>query len=112
MVIIYCLYLLFFIIFCVAGIICIKIKSCGLNVKDFFDFIFAINDLDNLYVYAKNNINMTEGEQLNFLKQAESLFTKFEKIPSMIWEEEYEKYIHVLETYKSIKMLRWSGMAV
>jgi len=33
-------------------------------------------------------------------------------VPSIIWEDEYEKYSQVLETYKSIRMLRWSGLSV
>ncbi len=92
MVIIYILYLIFFVVTVVVGVVCLKIKASGMNVKDFFEFILAINDLDNLYIYSKCNIKMNEIEQTAFLKDAEALFSKFEKIPSIIWEEEYEKY--------------------
>ena len=51
MVIIYILYLLIFITITFLGIICLKIKSAGMNVKDFFEFVYAINDLDSLYLY-------------------------------------------------------------
>lgn len=112
MVIIYFLYLLIFVVFVIGSIICMKIKASGMNVKDFFDFIFAINDLDNLYIYSKNNVNMTKKEQATFLKKAEELFSKFEKVPSIIWEDEYDKYEHVLETYKNIRMMKWAEMAV
>lgn len=112
MVIICILYLAIFIVTVVVGFICLKIKSSGMNVKDFFNFVLAINDLDNLYIYSKCNLKMNESEQNAFLKQAEVLFSKFEKIPSMIWEDEYEKYEQVLETYKNIRMSKWSNMAV
>ena len=112
MVIVYILYLVFFVITVAAGIICLEIKSSGMNVKDFFAFIFAINDLDNLYMYSKYKVEMSESEQNAFLKEAEKVFDKFEKIPSIIWEDEYEKYTQVLDTYKSIRMLRWSEMTV
>lgn len=110
MVILYILYLLLFFIVAVGGVICIKIKAAGMNVKDFFQFVLAMNDLDNLYIYSKNNKYMTENEQILFLKEAEKLFSIFEKIPSMIWEDEYEKYETVLETYKDIRVLRWADI--
>lgn len=111
MVIIYILYLLLFVAFSFIGIVCLKIKASGMNVKDFLEFVYAINDLDNLYVYSKNNTRMTKTEQTMFLKEAEKIFSKFEKIPSIIWEDEYEKYSQVLETYKNIRLLNWSEMA-
>lgn len=112
MVIIYILFMLIFFVCTVVGVVCLKIKASGMNVKDFFEFITAINDLDNLYMYSRSNIKMTDKEQTLFLKQAEDLFSKFEKIPSMIWEDEYEKYSKVLETYKDIRLLKWSEMSV
>ncbi|MBR2745071.1 MAG: hypothetical protein IKE01_07280 [Clostridia bacterium] len=112
MLIIYILYLLVFVATVFVGIVCFRIKETGMNVKDFFAFIHAINDLDVLYVFSKNNTKMTEIEQMIFMKEAEKVFSKFEKVPSMIWEDEYEKYSQVLETYRNIKLLRWSEMAV
>lgn len=108
MVILYIIYLLIFVIVGFIGITCMKIKLAGMNVKDFFEFILAINNLDSLYVFSKNNIKMTQNEQTAFLKEAEKVFNIFEKIPSMIWEDEYEKYNKVLETYQNIRVLRWA----
>lgn len=112
MVIIYMLYFIIFIVATVVGYVCLRIKASGMQVKDFLEFILAINDLDNLYIYSKSNLKMNESEQSNFLKEAEKVFSKFEKIPSMIWEDEYEKYSHVLETYRNIRMSRWSTATV
>ena len=50
---------------------------------------------------------MTPQEQVIFLMEAEKVFNAFDKVPKMIWEEEYEKYNDVLDTYKNIKVLRW-----
>lgn len=112
MVIIYILYLVIFVVISVFAMICIKIKASGMNIRDFFEFVLAINDLDNLYLYSKNKSNMTKSEQNIFLIEAEKLFSKFEKVPSIIWEDEYEKYEKVLETYKDIRLLKWSEMAI
>ena len=112
MVIIYMLYFIIFIVAMVAGYVYLRIKANGMQVKDFYEFILAINDLDNLYIYSKSNLKMSESEQEEFLKEAEKVFSKFEKIPSIIWEDEYEKYKQVLETYQSIRMLRWSEVTV
>ncbi len=112
MVIIYILYFIIVIAIAVIGCVCLKIKASGMNVKDFLDFVFAINDLDNLYFYSKNKIKMTENEQKIFLKEAEKLFAKFEKVPSMLWEDEYEKYESVLEMYKNIRLLNWEEATV
>jgi len=112
MFIIYTLYLLILAATVFIGVIFFKIKDSGMSVKDFFAFVHAIDDLNVLYTYSKNNTKMTDLEQRLFMKEAEKVFSKFEKVPSMIWEEEYEKYSHVLETYRNIKLLKWSEMAV
>ena len=108
MVILYIIYLLIFVIVGFIGLTCMKIKLAGMEVKDFFEFILAINDLDSLYIFSKNNKEMTKNEQVAFLKEAEKIFNIFEKIPSIIWEDEYEKYNKVLETYRNIRVLRWA----
>lgn len=110
MVILYIIYLVMLVIIGLVGMICIKIKSAGIDIKDFVKFILAINDLDNLYVFSKNNKNMTKEEQIIFLKEAEKIFNIFEKIPSIIWEDEYEKYSKVLDTYKDIRVFRWANI--
>ena len=36
------------------------------------------------------------------------MFEAFEKVPNMYWEEEYQKYMEVLNYYKEIRVLRWA----
>lgn len=43
---------------------------------------------------------MSPQEQIIFLSEAEKVFDAFDKIPDMVWEDEYRKYSNVLETYK------------
>ena len=78
-----------------------------MNVKDFWSFIEANQTLDRLYQFAKKYEKLTVQQQIIYLKEAEEIFDAFEKVPSIIWEEEYEKYTEVLDKYKDIKMMRW-----
>lgn len=108
MVIITIIYILLLIITASVGYTVVQIKLYGMNVKDFWTFIKSIQDLDVLYKYSKRYENMSPQEQVIFLAEAERMFNAFEKVPSQIWEDEYDKYSHILEVYRSIKMLRWA----
>ncbi len=41
--------------------------------------------------------------------EAEAIFNAFDKVPDALWEEDYDKYMKVLDTYKDIKVLRWES---
>jgi len=103
------MYILIFIIFSLILFAIAQIKLAGLNVKDFWGFIEANQMLDKLYAFSKRYNRMSEQEQIIFLMEAEKVFEAFDKVPKMIWEEEYEKYSDVLDTYKNIKVLRWQS---
>ena len=51
---------------------------------------------------------MSPQEQIIFLSEAEKVFDAYDKIPSIVWEEEYRKYSDVLEAYKNVRLTRWS----
>ena len=85
-----------------------QIRLAGIKVKDFWSFIQANQMLDKLYVFAKRCHKMSPQEQIIFLTEAEKVFNAFDKIPDMIWEDEYRKYSDVLETYKNIRVNRWN----
>ena len=103
------IYVLIFIIFALIAYAVMQIKLAGINVKDFWSFIEANQMLDKLYAFATKYKKLSIQEQLIFLKEAEKVFDAFEKVPDMLWEEEYQKYMEVLNTYKDIRMLRWEG---
>ena len=105
-VIVYILILLIFglIIFSV-----MQIKMAGMTVKDFITFIEANKTLDRLYEFSKKYDKMTPIQQIAFLKEAEEVFDAFDKVPNILWEDEYQKYLEVLEKYKDIKVIRWNS---
>lgn len=100
-------YILLFIMVTLIAYAVMQIKLAGMNIKDFWTFIEANQTLDKLYQFAKKYEKLTVQQQIIYLKQAEEIFDAFEKVPSIIWEEEYEKYTEVLDRYKDIKMMRW-----
>ncbi|MCI9063231.1 MAG: hypothetical protein HFJ17_01295 [Clostridia bacterium] len=101
------IYILILIIFGLIGYAVLQIKLFGLNVKDFWSFVEANQTLDKLYAFSKKYEKLSQQEQIIYLKEAESVFEAFEKIPSELWEEEYEKYNTILQKYNDIKVLRW-----
>ena len=102
------IYILIFAIFALIAFAVLQIKMAGMKVKDFWSFIEANQTLDKLYRFAKKYEKLTSQEQLVFLMEAEKVFSAFDKVPSILWEEEYQKYMEVLDKYKDIKMIRWS----
>ena len=102
------IYVLVFIIFSLILFAIAQIKAAGMKVKDFWSFIEANQILDKLYKFSKKYERLTPQEQLIFLSEAEKVFSAFDKVPDMLWEEEYQKYMDVLDKYKNLKVVRWS----
>ena len=102
------IYVLIFVIFALVLFAIAQIKLAGIKVKDFWGFIEANQILDKLYRFARKYERLSPQEQLIFLTEAERVFTAFDKVPNMLWEEEYQKYMDVLDKYKNIKVIRWS----
>ena len=90
------IYVLILIIFCLIAYSVFQIKSAGMKVKDFWSFIKANEILDKLYKFSKKYEKLSPQEQVIFLSEAEKVFSAFEKVPDMLWEEEYNKYMEVL----------------
>ena len=86
-----------------------QIKMAGMNVTDFWSFIKANDTLDKLYSFSKKYENLTPQQQIIFLKEAEKVFSAFDKVPDALWEEDYQKYSEILNKYKDIKLLRWEA---
>ena len=103
------IYLLIFIIFVLVAIAVLQIRMAGIKIKDFVGFIQANEMLEKLYKFSKRYNVMSPQEQVIFLAEAEKVFAAYDKIPSMVWEEEYRKYSEVLQAYQNIRVTRWSG---
>lgn len=84
-----------------------QIKMAGMEVKDFWSFIKANETLDKLYAFSLKYDKLSPQQQILFLAEAEKIFDAFDKVPDTLWEEEYAKYMEILNKYKDIKMLRW-----
>ena len=103
------IYILVLVIFYLIVFAVFQIKSAGMKVKDFWTFIKANETLDKLYAFSKRYQKLSPQEQVIFLSEAEKVFNAFDKVPDLLWEEEYEKYMEVLNKYKNIRMVRWTS---
>ena len=99
--------ILIFIIVTLIAFAVMQINMAGIEVKDFWSFIKANEELDKLYLFSKKYNKMSPQEKIIFLQETEKVSNAFEKIPSMIWEDEYSKYSDVMDTYRDIKVDRW-----
>ena len=103
------IYIVVFVIVSLIAFSIIQIKVAGIQVKDFWSFIQANQLLDELYIFTKKEKILTPQEQVIFLTEAERVFEAFDKVPSILWDEEYQKYREVLNKYKDIKVVRWAS---
>ena len=108
MELLYVIYVLLFLVISLFILAVFQLKMAGLNVRDFWKFIEANQILDKLYEFSVKYNNLSTQEQIIFLMEAEKVFSAFEKVPDMLWEEEYQKYMQVLDKYKDIKIMRWN----
>lgn len=86
-----------------------QIKKAGMSVTDFWSFIKANELLDKLYAFSEQYDKLSPQQQVLFLKESEKIFDAFGKVPDALWEEEYQKYMEVLNKYRDIKILRWEA---
>ena len=99
--------ILIFIIITLIMVAIMQINMAGIEVKDFWSFIKANEELDKLYLFSKKYNKMSPQEKIIFLQETEKMSNAFEKIPSIIWEDEYSKYRDVMDTYRDNKVDRW-----
>ena len=66
----YLIYVLILIIFALIGHAIMQLRLLEIKVKDFWNFIEANQILDRLYEYSKKYNNLTQPEQILYLKQA------------------------------------------
>lgn len=89
-----------------------QIKMAGIEVKDFWSFIKANETLNNLYAFSVKYDKLSPQQQVLFLREADTIFDAFDKVPNALWEDEYEKYMKILDKYKDIKVKRWTEVTV
>lgn len=86
-----------------------QIKRAGMTVTDFWSFIKANELLDKLYAFSEKYDRLSPQQQVLFLQESEKIFDAFGKVPDALWEEEYNKYMEILNKYRDIKVLRWEA---
>ena len=91
------IYILILTIFALAAYAIMQIKLAGIEVKDFWSFIEANQILDKLYEFSKKYETLSPQQKVVYLMEAEKVFTAFDKIPNIIWEDEFKKYDEVLK---------------
>ena len=102
------IYILVLLVFALVGSAILQIRMAGIKIKDFWGFIQANQMLDKLYRFSKRYKLMSPQEQIIFLAEAEKVFDAYDKIPSIVWEDEYRKYSEVLQAYQNVRVTRWS----
>ena len=80
-----------------------------MEVKDFWSFVKANDTLNKLYAFSLKYDRLTPQQQILFLKEADTIFEAFRKVPDALWEEEYDQYMEILNKYKDIKIKRWQS---
>ena len=101
------IYILIFIIFALCVFAVMQIKLAGIDVKDFWSFIEANQILDKLYEFSQKYKTLTPQQQVVYLMEAEKVFKAFDKIPDIVWEDEFKKYDKIIKKYKEIKLEKW-----
>ncbi len=99
--------ILIFIIISLIAFSIMQLQIAGIEVKDFWSFIKANESLDKLYIFSKKYNKMSPQEKVIFLLETEKMSNAFEKIPEMVWEDEYSKYRDIMDVYREIKVERW-----
>lgn len=102
------IYVLIFLAIALVAYSVMQIKAAGMNIKDFTEFIQANQILDDLYEATKKYERMSPQDKVLFLMEAEKVFSAFDKVPNMLWEDEYQKYTKILDIYRDIKIVRWN----
>lgn len=101
--------ILLMIIVFLAVLAVMQIRMAGMEVKDFWSFIKANETLNKLYAFSVKYEKLTPQQQILFLKEADEVFEAFRKVPDALWEDDYEKYMEILNKYKDIKIKRWES---
>ncbi len=86
-----------------------QIKMAGMEVKDFVSFIKANDTLNKLYTFSLKYETLSPQQQVLFLQEADTIFEAFGKVPDALWDDEYPKYMEILDKYKDIKIKRWES---
>lgn len=86
-----------------------QIKLTGLEIRDFWSFVKAHEKLNKLTNFAKKYQNLSKADQVLFLSEAQTVFDAFDKVPTKLWEDEYNKYMQLVERYQKERNKTWKN---
>ena len=86
-----------------------QIKMAGMNVKDFYEYVKQTEKLNKLSKFCKEYDKLDHTDQIIFAKEAMKVFEAFEKVPTSLWENDYDKYMRVLNRYQNIRRENWKN---
>ena len=109
MILVAIMFILIMMVVFLALLAVVQLRMAGINVKDFWSFIKANETLNKLYAFSVKYEKLTPQQQVLFLQEADIVFDAFGKVPDVLWEEEYQKYMEILDKYKNIKLKRWQS---
>ena len=107
MILLAIIFILILMVIFLALLAVVQLRMAGIKVKDFWSFVKANETLNKLYAFSKKYDKLTPQQQILFLQEADIVFDAFGKVPDILWEEDYQKYMDILDKYKSIKLKRW-----
>ena len=79
------------------------------NAKSSLEIIELLGEAAKIIREAHAKGIYVFGGTITPFKNNSVVFEAFEKVPDALWEEEYNKYIEVLNKYKDIRVLRWTS---
>lgn len=83
--------------------------SMGIEVKDFIDFLKADQKIDKIYNLSKKYNSLSLNDKIMFLDESKEIFDSFSKVPDRLWDNEYNKYMDILDQYQKVKMENWKN---
>lgn len=83
--------------------------SMGLEANDFISFLKADQKIDKIYKLAKKYNSLKTSEKIMFLDESKEIFDAFSKVPDRLWDNEYNKYMEILDTYQNAKIDKWKN---
>ena len=104
--------LLLVVIFAMALFLVHQINLAGMDVRSFYDFVNAHSKIDKMYFFAKKYQKMSRHDRDLFLEEAKKIFDAYDNVPTEMWEENYEKYMLLLDRYHKLKIDAWKDRAM
>lgn len=86
-----------------------NVNQAGMSANTFYNFILANVKLHKLYKFTLKYEKLTREDQLLFINEAKEVFDIYDKVPTLLWEEDYNTYMVVLDRYQKLRQEAWKN---